>query len=99
MKTVSISTRELTIFYTIDQLSADQISNKLNEQYQIHSTGDEVAELLRERGVTKRAKRTIVTPLKDYKFTDPDGPQDILSENESTGYVNMSNKVQLEEAN
>ena len=49
-KNVAISTRDLKIWYVLDGMSADQISENLNERYNINCSGDDVAKLLRERG-------------------------------------------------
>jgi len=69
MKNVAISTRDLKIWYVLDGMSADQISENLNEKYNINSSGDDVAKLLRERGIQARnIKRTSPT----FVFTDPD---------------------------
>lgn len=69
MKTVAVSTRELKIWYVLDGMSADQIAENLNEKYEINCSGDDVAKLIRERGIQSRnIKRT--DP--NYKFVDPD---------------------------
>lgn len=68
-KNVAISTRDLKIWYVLDGMSADQISENLNERYNINCSGDDVAKLLRERGIqTRNIKRT----APNFVFTDPD---------------------------
>lgn len=89
MKDVAVSTKDLKIWYIIEELSADQIADKLTETEGFNITGDSVVELIRERGIQKRNIRR--TEGSTYQFTNPE-------DSNITGYVNMNSKVQLTEA-
>jgi hypothetical protein len=69
VKNVAISTRDLKIWYVLDGMSADQISENLNEKYSINCSGEDIVKLLRDRGIQSRnVKRT----GPNFQFTDPD---------------------------
>lgn len=68
-KNVAISTRDLKIWYVLDGMSADVIAENLNEKYNICCSGDDVAKLLRDRGIqTRNIRRT----EPNFVFIDPD---------------------------
>lgn len=66
---IPVSTRDLKIWYVLDNLTADEIAEKLNYEYNIHCTGDDVEKLLRERKVQSR---NIRRSEPDFIFVDPE---------------------------
>lgn len=68
-KQIPVSTRDLKIWYLLDNLTADEIAEKINYEYSINCTGDDVEKLLKERKVqTRKIRRSEPT----FVFVDPD---------------------------
>lgn len=97
MKEVSITTRQLNIYYNIDMLSAEAISTEINKEYGVTTTPEEVVGLLKEREIVKRnCRRT--TKVKDYVFVNPElANQTEISFNETVGVDNRKTSVVIED--
>lgn len=68
MKQVTVSNRDLTIMVKVDGMTADQIAAKLSFENGVHINGEDVVNLIKERGIQqKNIKRST-----NFVFVNPD---------------------------
>lgn len=68
MKQVVISNRDLLIMVKVDGLTADQIAAKLSAENNTHINGDDVVNLIKDRGIQqKNIKRST-----EFVFVNPE---------------------------
>lgn len=66
---VVVSTKQLKIWYILEEMSADQIAVELNTLHGINCSGEQVVALIKERKIqTRNIRRSEPT----FVFTDPD---------------------------
>lgn len=68
-KQIAVSTKQLKIWYILEEMSADQIAVELNSIYGINCSGEQVVALIKERKIqTRNIRRSAPT----FVFIDPD---------------------------
>ena len=66
---IVVSTKQLKIWYILEEMSADQIAIELNTLHGINCSGEQVVSLIKERKIqTRNIRRSEPT----FVFTDPD---------------------------
>lgn len=82
---VVVSTKQLKIWYILEEMSADQIAVELNTLHGINCNGEQVVALIKERKIqTRNIRRSEPT----FVFTDPDNSTTTVE----TSSVKVSNQ-------
>ena len=94
---ISVTTRQLKIWYALDELSADAIADLIKENNpEANVTGDDVAKLIKDR---KIQSRNIRRSEPNFVFLDPENEDLTVSNAEVIQVIEESENVQVTSEN
>jgi hypothetical protein len=94
---ISVTTRQLKIWYALDELSADAIADLIKENNpEANVTGDDVAKLIKDR---KIQSRNIRRSEPNFVFLDPENEDLTVSNAEVIQAIEEGENVQVTSEN